>query len=446
MAKNDPRPVVLCVLGAVCVAGAWAVLSTAAYAVTVSGAAAGYVKDPAVVADALTQLQRAAAEKVGKPVEAAQKVELRRVYLQRVVALNAEEVEKRLAELVGFKVKGVALVVDGRQIVAVPDAAAAAGVLAEIKEEARQAAAKRGGTTVDSVEFVESVEFGDVLVDVDEVKTKEEAKLILRRGTDEILVHTVKRGDSLWAIAAANNVSVQDLERANPGVVPTRLAIGQKIDLIVPSPYITVLTRETVTETRLIPFGEQVHEDPEMWPWQRVVQKGGEYGKRELTLVVDRRNGLELSRRLVREIRLKEPVTQVVTVGTKQIPARGTGEFVWPVLGKVTSPFGYRRGRFHGGIDIAAPSGTPVLAADSGVVVLSGYHRSYGKTVVIEHGNGISTLYAHNSSLVVNVGQFVEKGQVISSVGSTGQSTGPHLHFEVRVQGEPVNPINYYPR
>jgi murein DD-endopeptidase MepM/ murein hydrolase activator NlpD len=116
---------------------------------------------------------------------------------------------------------------------------------------------------------------------------------------------------------------------------------------------------------------------------------------------------------------------------------------VWPVLGPVTSPFGVRWGRMHEGIDIAAPSGTAIRAAAAGTVIYAGWLGGYGNLVVIDHGNGLATAYGHQSSLAAGSGQAVAQGQVIGYVGSTGHSTGPHLHFEVRVNGVPVDPLGY---
>ena len=123
----------------------------------------------------------------------------------------------------------------------------------------------------------------------------------------------------------------------------------------------------------------------------------------------------------------------------------------WPVPGynRVSSPFGYRIHpvlgikKLHTGIDIPAPTGTPTVAVSSGTVIYSGVQGSYGNTVMIQHDNGLVSLYAHNSSLVVNVGDKVKKGQVVAKIGSTGRSTGPHLHFEIRVNGTAQNPLNY---
>jgi len=131
-------------------------------------------------------------------------------------------------------------------------------------------------------------------------------------------------------------------------------------------------------------------------------------------------------------------------------PAAGHGVVGYPVSNPViTSPFGYRIHpiygdlRLHSGVDFAATTGTPVFAADDGTVVTAGWMSGYGNTVVIDHGGALATLYGHNSQLLVSAGQVVKRGQKIALAGSTGNSTGPHVHFEVRVHGTPVDPVNY---
>ena len=128
------------------------------------------------------------------------------------------------------------------------------------------------------------------------------------------------------------------------------------------------------------------------------------------------------------------------------------GTFTWPAPGvtRITSPYGYRthpttgQYKLHTGIDIACGMGHDIVAAADGVVVISGNHTAYGKYISINHGGGIVTLYGHNSQLLVSVGQSVKKGQLIAKAGSTGWSTGPHLHFEVIINGQTVNPMNYF--
>jgi murein DD-endopeptidase MepM/ murein hydrolase activator NlpD len=117
--------------------------------------------------------------------------------------------------------------------------------------------------------------------------------------------------------------------------------------------------------------------------------------------------------------------------------------FIWPVNGVVVSGFGMRWGRMHEGIDIAAGSGTPIWAAAAGTVIHAGWLGGYGNLVVVDHGNGLATAYAHASAILVAVGQHVSQGETVSLVGSTGNSSGPHLHFEVRVNGVAVDPLLY---
>ena len=124
-----------------------------------------------------------------------------------------------------------------------------------------------------------------------------------------------------------------------------------------------------------------------------------------------------------------------------------SGHFIWPAQGPVVSPFGMRWHpilggyRMHTGIDIAAPYGAPIVASDDGVVLFVGWYGGYGNTVIVDHGGGYSTLYAHCSSILVSQGQAVQRGQAIARVGATGYATGPHLHFEIRVNGVPINPM-----
>jgi murein DD-endopeptidase MepM/ murein hydrolase activator NlpD len=127
----------------------------------------------------------------------------------------------------------------------------------------------------------------------------------------------------------------------------------------------------------------------------------------------------------------------------------GTGQLAWPATGPITSPFGWRTHpifgdtRFHEGLDIGAPYGAAVFAADSGTVVFAGVMSGYGNVLVVDHGGGLATAYAHLSAFQVSYGQSVARGQQIANVGCTGYCTGPHLHFEVRVNGSPVDPMPY---
>ena len=144
-----------------------------------------------------------------------------------------------------------------------------------------------------------------------------------------------------------------------------------------------------------------------------------------------------------------QPSTSSNDVEVYNATPSSSGGMIWPISGPITSPFGWRthpifgNQRFHSGLDIGGDYGLPIHAAKGGVVSHAGWIGGYGNTVMIDHGGGIVTLYGHNQSLNVSVGQQVSQGQVIAFCGSTGNSTGPHCHFEVRLNGEPVSPYNY---
>ncbi|MEC4815840.1 MAG: peptidoglycan DD-metalloendopeptidase family protein [Scytonema sp. PMC 1069.18] len=154
---------------------------------------------------------------------------------------------------------------------------------------------------------------------------------------------------------------------------------------------------------------------------------------------------------LIQQKLAQERATQAALAKTnsKRILIRGTGIFVYPSDGSTSSPFGWRvhpvlgYRRFHAGLDFAASYGSTIRAADSGTVIFAGWYGGYGKAVIISHGKSITTLYGHSSELYVSEGQTVQRGQPIAAVGSTGLSTGPHLHFEVRRDGTPVDPANF---
>ncbi|MGB9613697.1 MAG: murein hydrolase activator EnvC family protein, partial [Candidatus Margulisiibacteriota bacterium] len=146
------------------------------------------------------------------------------------------------------------------------------------------------------------------------------------------------------------------------------------------------------------------------------------------------------------EILIQKKMAERAKAGLR---AHGSGVLIWPLQGRITSRFGEIRrwggGYRHTGIDIAAPYGSPIMAADAGEVIFAGWWDGYGKAIVIDHGKGRSTVYAHLSRIYVKVGETILKGQTIGLEGSTGYSTGPHLHFEVRINGVPVNPMPYLP-
>ncbi len=359
-------------------------------------------------------------------------------------------VRQRLSQALKLGTKAAAIVIGGQPVVYVDSVAVGQQVLDKILADYK---ARYGdsGTNWQDVHFAENPTVEAMDAPIDQIKSPQDAENILLQGTDEIRNYTVQKGDSLWLIASRNSMSVAKLEQANPQLQSETLQIGQVLNLVVARPYLTVLSTEQKTYTRSVPFPVQVQEDPNRWPWEHVVEQKGTPGKEQVTEIISRKNGQVVGQEITQVVRLQDPTVQIELTGTRQVPKLGSGEFVWPlaVPGVITSPFGYRSWRysseFHTGVDIAVPMGTQVRAVDAGMVIFAGRDGNYGNLVRIDHGDGVVTFYAHLSRILVHVGDTVKQGQVIALSGDSGRSTGPHLHFEVRVNGDPVNPLNYYP-
>lgn len=228
--------------------------------------------------------------------------------------------------------------------------------------------------------------------------------------------HTVAEGETLSQIAEMYQIDVDTIYGANQ----------QLTDIIHPGDVLTILPRSGVLHT--------VSEGETLW------SIGIQYGVNSAEISsVNQKNGDLLS---IGE-KLFIPGGKLIR---SEAPSRaGASRFLWPLLGELSSGFGYRWGRMHAGIDIAADMAAPVSAARAGYISFSGWLGSYGYAVVIEHNQGYSTLYGHLSEYTVAKGEYIAAGSLLGYVGSTGFSTGPHLHFEIRYYGTPVNPLGLLP-
>ncbi len=183
----------------------------------------------------------------------------------------------------------------------------------------------------------------------------------------------------------------------------------------------------------------QYIEDDTMYEGESEIFKEASPGRHEVTVLITKENGEQVSTEIISETVITEPVAAVVKKGTKSLP-----DYILPVSGAVkTSDFGERWGRMHNGVDLGVVTGTEVRASRAGTVTKAGWGGAYGYCVFIDHGDGVETRYAHLSELNVSEGDYVSQGDVIALSGNTGRSTGPHLHFEIRINDEPINPEDY---
>lgn len=261
--------------------------------------------------------------------------------------------------------------------------------------------------------------------------------------------YTAAEGDTVQTVLDATGVAWDSLAALNPELTGTdqELAGGTEVITGVQSPnllQVKVIRRESYTSE--IPYDTVETQSSEYDFGETVVTSAGQNGLQEITQDITYIDGVQTEISTVSVETLQEPVSEYVTKGTHlksgMTANYGSGEWMWPV--PQYTYVSRWMSSFHKGADICAAYGTPIYASDSGVVVTAGYHYSYGNYVVIDHGNGWTTLYGHMSALGCSSGQAVERGEVIGYVGSTGNSTGNHCHFEMHHNGTLVSARNFF--
>jgi murein DD-endopeptidase MepM/ murein hydrolase activator NlpD len=219
------------------------------------------------------------------------------------------------------------------------------------------------------------------------------------------VLHTVERGQTLWRIARAYGMNYQQLAEVNDLPDPRQLRVGMRVWIPGAKVLLSVEAAESTAKETVRP-----------------------------AVTAPRPSSKSPAPERPAEMDADEPKVAV-----------DPGRLAWPVRGTLTSRFGVRDGSMHDGIDVAAPKGTPIVAADDAQVLWTGFQRGYGNLVILKHFDGLMTLYAHNDEQFVKAGDRVRRGQEIARVGETGRATGPHVHFEVRRERLPRNPLFFLP-
>lgn len=364
--------------------------------------------------------------------------------------LNAKDIEKVARQDLKLKMPGVIMYIDGQEVAKVENVGAVDKIIKEI-EKYYTSNYNNSNCKIISSNIKEKIITKDALMNVGDMEDIDETaqKIINGKGTHKSYI--VQKGDTIWDIAIKNNILVEQIQSANPSLNIDKIKIGDEIKLAINEPYVHVETVVEVKATETIPYAINYTYNNKKLKGYKSVSKKGSAGKAEVEKKVTLINGDVRNEDILSNKVLVAAVPEVVVIGTKKpvyfassiAGSGGSGRFGWPMRGVITSRYGRRSWEFHYGIDIAAPRGTTVVAADGGVVSYAGWYSGYGYCVMINHGNGYQTLYGHLSKISVKVGQRVSKGQKIGNCGSTGRSTGPHVHFEVRKNGTRVNPSNY---
>lgn len=256
--------------------------------------------------------------------------------------------------------------------------------------------------------------------------------------------YTAAAGDTAKLIAERFDLAVDDLKALNPELNLAKFDEGTKMKVSDSGAQVTVQVQREEKATAAIANKTVVKKDKNVLIGDKKVKEQGKAGEKHLTYSIREENGQRIGRTISAEQVAAEPVDRIVLEGTKPLPAVGTGKFAWPAEGGyISSGRGERWGRLHNGIDIARPDGFAIKSADHGVVKAAGAAGTFGNRVVVDHKNGYETIYAHLSSIDVKVGQKVPKGAKLGVMGTTGRSTGIHLHFEISLNGVTKNPLNY---
>jgi murein DD-endopeptidase MepM/ murein hydrolase activator NlpD len=291
-----------------------------------------------------------------------------------------------------------------------------------------------------NIGFEQEIEVVETYVPSEEITDIDTAINLVTKDQEQNKIYEVVSGDCLSVVAEKNNTSVSKIVDMNEYLEEDSvLQIGDEIVVTVPEPELSVIVTEQTTyeEEYELPV-EYVENDNWYTTKQEVVQEGST-GFREVTAKITSRNGSETGREIVDENVITEAIPQIIQVGTQEPPT-----FIKPITGgRFTSGFGKRWGRMHEGVDWACSVGTAVKASCNGTVISAGWSNGYGYCVTIQHSNGMQTRYGHLSKILVSSGDKVSQGDKIALSGNTGRSTGPHVHFEIIVNGSQVNPLNY---
>lgn len=388
--------------------------------------------------------------------------------------VTSEETLAKLDGMLKAYASGVELKVDGETVAIVKDKQTAQAVIEAAKakyslETAKSKVAQVSyqktsaskaksvsseNNNVKSVEVKEELTLAHTKADPNKVLDVEGAVDALTGTKEEPIVYKVKEGDTISSIAKTHDMKRAEVIALNSGLQEKYLQIGQRLELSKPVSPLTVRTVETVVEK--VPSKPEtiVRKSAELPKGKRKVVRPGRDGVKQVSYVVTKENGKVVSKQWTGQEVVQASLPEVVYKGTKvevkkktvtptaTVSKKSSRMFAWPVSGaRITSSYGQRWGRTHEGTDMVG--GRTIMASAAGKVVFAGRKGTYGNAVIVDHGNGYQTLYGHMSSISVRSGQSVGQGSKLGIMGSTGRSTGTHLHFEIRKNGAQLNPMKY---
>lgn len=423
------------------------------YEVFLCGKSVGIVNDPEAVDAFLEKTRNELTNDYGMETTDQLEIEYRPIETSSKHICPAEAFNNLIKDSIDVKIVAPIIYVNDWPAAVVRTMEEADWVLDQAKEPYRN---PTKGSLYTNIEFVETVRVEPGPADYKQIVDKETAlhNLTIGPGVEDKW-HIVVTGESLSRIAKKEGVKVSDIRIANPSVSSTdSIYPGDKLRVVVPRNSLSIKFKEVVDRIQEKPFETQVIKDDTKFTTEKTVMQEGKNGQSRVKAEITYVNGIEVDFNILEEDVITDSQVQIIKKGTKKVPKELTlaveGRMPMPIeKGKyrISSPFGPRKAptkgasTFHKGVDLAAPKGTPIYASQAGTVAYSGTNGGYGLFVKIKHDGGVETRYGHCSQLVVKKGQKVKRGQIIALVGSTGVSSGNHVHFEIRINGEAVDPL-----
>lgn len=341
--------------------------------------------------------------------------------------------------------EGYGLYIDDKFICSTDEADSLLTALDEYREQYRAE-----DDTESKMQFVQKISLVDGVYPASSIMATSEFKTLINTEIEGEKYYTVEAGDAPLSIAAYFGISYRELCNMNPGIESGDIHVGDKLIVSKSVSLLNVTNTKREVYTEEIPYKTNYTKSDKYYTTYSKVTKQGVPGEQEVTALVTYEDGIVVNRQVLATEVITEPVPREVTIGTKiplvpsKNPAASSSGFIWPTIGGYVSCgiWGYPG---HTGMDIAGCGyGSNIYASASGTVVKAKWGKvGYGNYIIIDHGGGIQTLYAHNSNLYVKVGQYVNQGDIIAAMGSSGNSTGTHCHFEIRIDGQYVNPAKY---
>lgn len=294
---------------------------------------------------------------------------------------------------------------------------------------------------LENVSFEENIEVVEAYVADSQITQLQEAVDMVTKDKETNKIYEVESGDCLSVIAQKTETTVDEIVAINENLENENsvIQVGDELVVTVPEPEISVVSREQVAYNEDYEAEVQYIDNDSWYTTDQVTRQEGTVGNRDVVALVTYRNDRETDREILEQTVYTESLPTIIERGTKTPPT-----YIKPLSGgSFTSGFKWRWGRQHKGVDWACPVGTAIKASSSGTVASAGWASGYGYCVRINHPDGRQTRYAHLSKILVKTGQKVKQGDKIALSGNTGNSTGPHVHFEILINGSQVNPLNY---